>query len=72
MSTLVLDGQRPFPRRLLGLGYRFQFVEAEEALRDVLSNVKTGDRSRIGKRSINKQHWGLLRRVFTRLCHQIS
>jgi uncharacterized protein (TIGR01777 family) len=36
MSTLVLDGQRPYPRRLQAMGYRFHFDEAEEALKDVL------------------------------------
>jgi uncharacterized protein (TIGR01777 family) len=36
MSTLLLDGQREVPRRLLKEGFTFRFVEAEAALRDVL------------------------------------
>jgi uncharacterized protein (TIGR01777 family) len=36
MSTLVLDGQRPYPRKLVGLGYQFHFDEAVDALRDLL------------------------------------
>jgi uncharacterized protein (TIGR01777 family) len=36
MSTLVLDGQRAMPRRLLDLGFAFRFPEAEAALRDLL------------------------------------
>lgn len=36
MSTLLLDGQREIPRRLLSLGFRFRFPEAEAALRDLL------------------------------------
>jgi uncharacterized protein (TIGR01777 family) len=36
VSTLVLDGQRAQPKRLLELGYRFRFTEAETALRDLL------------------------------------
>ncbi len=40
VSTLVLDGQRCVPRRLLDLGYSFKFAEAERALRDLLSPKK--------------------------------
>ena len=36
MSTILLDGQRAIPRRLLQLGFRFRFPEAGSALMDVL------------------------------------
>lgn len=36
MSTLLLDGQRPEPRRLLQEGFEFRHVEAESALRQLL------------------------------------
>jgi hypothetical protein len=36
VSTLLLDGQRPIPSRLTGLGYQFKFPAAEAALRDLL------------------------------------
>ncbi len=36
MSTVLLDGQRAIPRRLLDLGFAFRFPKAEEALRDLL------------------------------------
>jgi uncharacterized protein (TIGR01777 family) len=36
MSTVLLDGQRAVPRRLLDLGFAFRFPNAEEALRDLL------------------------------------
>jgi uncharacterized protein (TIGR01777 family) len=36
MSTVLLDGQRAIPRRLLDLGFDFRFPEAEAALRDLL------------------------------------
>jgi uncharacterized protein (TIGR01777 family) len=36
MATVVLDGQRAIPRRLLYLGFTFRFPEAEAALRDLL------------------------------------
>ncbi len=35
MSTILLDGQRQIPRRLLDQGYIFQFPDAEAALRDI-------------------------------------
>jgi uncharacterized protein (TIGR01777 family) len=38
MSTVVLDGQRAIPRRLLELGYRFKFEDLELALRDLLAS----------------------------------
>lgn len=37
MSTLVLDGQRAMPQKLLDLGFGFRFLVAEAALKDVLS-----------------------------------
>ena len=36
MSTVLLDGQRAVPQRLLDLGFTFSFPEAEAALRDLL------------------------------------
>ena len=36
MATVILDGQRAIPRRLLQLGFIFQFPEAGSALRDLL------------------------------------
>jgi len=36
MSTLLLDGQREVPQRLMKEGFKFQFSDAEAALRDVL------------------------------------
>lgn len=35
MSTLVLDGQRALPTRLLDLGFEFRFADAEAALGDL-------------------------------------
>ncbi len=37
MATVVLDGQRALPKRLLEAGYTFRFVEVESALRDLLA-----------------------------------
>ncbi len=37
MSTLVLDGQRAVPARLIERGYEFRFPQLEPALRDLLS-----------------------------------
>jgi len=37
MATLLLEGQRAIPGRLLELGFRFEFPELEAALRDLLS-----------------------------------
>lgn len=37
VATVVMDGQRVLPKRLLELGYRFQFPDAESALRDLLT-----------------------------------
>jgi uncharacterized protein (TIGR01777 family) len=39
MATVVLDGQRAVPRRLLALGFAFRFPEAEAALRDLLERM---------------------------------
>jgi uncharacterized protein (TIGR01777 family) len=36
MATLVLDGQRAKPRRLLDAGFEFEYPEIEAALRDLL------------------------------------
>lgn len=36
MATALLDGQRAIPRRLLQLGFTFQFPEAGSALKDLL------------------------------------
>lgn len=36
MAMLILTGQRAVPNRLQGLGYEFQFREADAALRDLL------------------------------------
>ena len=36
MATVLLDGQRAIPRRLLQLGFTFQFPEADSALRALL------------------------------------
>jgi uncharacterized protein (TIGR01777 family) len=35
-ATLVLDGQRQVPRRLLELGFQFQFSQVQAALQDLL------------------------------------
>ena len=37
MATVLLDGQRVLPRRLLDLGFTFRFPEAESALGDLLA-----------------------------------
>ena len=39
MADTVLTGQRAVPKRLLELGYRFQFGDVEAALRDALSRA---------------------------------
>lgn len=36
MATLLLDGQRAVPKRLLELGFQFRFPHAEAALQDLL------------------------------------
>ena len=36
VATVVLDGQRVLPRRLLDLGFHFRFPDADSALRDLL------------------------------------
>jgi NAD dependent epimerase/dehydratase family enzyme len=35
-AALVLDGQRQVPKRLLELGFQFQFPQAKVALQDLL------------------------------------
>jgi uncharacterized protein len=37
MSTLVLDGQKVLPKKLLAAGYPFHFQDAEDALRQLVS-----------------------------------
>jgi hypothetical protein len=37
MASVLLEGQRVVPRRLLDLGFKFRFPEADLALRDVLA-----------------------------------
>lgn len=34
-STVILDGQRPYPKRLLDAGYKFQFPDLSSALGDL-------------------------------------
>ncbi|HLF26805.1 MAG TPA: TIGR01777 family oxidoreductase [Anaerolineae bacterium] len=41
-SVVVLEGQRPIPRRLLDLGFTFRFPEVESALRDLLKKRSHG------------------------------
>jgi hypothetical protein len=36
MATVVLDGQRVMPKRLLELGFKFRFADPEYALKDIL------------------------------------
>jgi hypothetical protein len=36
VASMVLEGQRATPRKLLDLGFRFRFPDAESALRDLL------------------------------------
>ena len=36
MATVLLDGQRAIPKRLLELGFTFQFPEVSLALKDLL------------------------------------
>ncbi|TLN08524.1 DUF1731 domain-containing protein, partial [bacterium] len=37
MSTVVLDGQRVVPRRLLEAGYKFKYDDLKSALQEVFS-----------------------------------
>lgn len=39
VTTVVLDGQRALPKRLLDSGFRFRFPDAESALRELLSHI---------------------------------
>jgi uncharacterized protein (TIGR01777 family) len=39
-GSVLLDGQRAFPKRLLDSGYRFRFPTLEEALRDLIGNKR--------------------------------
>ena len=43
MSTLLLDGQRVVPSRLLQAGYPFQHASLEDALRAALSQQRRGN-----------------------------
>lgn len=36
MSTLIVDGQKVFPRKAKDLGYRFKYSELKPALRDLI------------------------------------
>jgi NAD dependent epimerase/dehydratase family enzyme len=36
VATVVLDGQRVIPKKLLDEGYEFQFTDLEKALKDIL------------------------------------
>jgi hypothetical protein len=36
MATIILDGQRALPERLLALGFKFKFNEATPALKAIL------------------------------------
>jgi len=36
VATMVLEGQKALPKKLLDLGFRFRFPDAESALRDLL------------------------------------
>jgi len=38
MSTLVLDGQRAIPQKLLDLGFTFEYPKAEDALAELLTD----------------------------------
>ena len=40
MGTVLLEGQRAVPKRLLEMGYTFRFAEVEAALRDLLENSR--------------------------------
>lgn len=40
MAALVLEGQRQLPKRLLNMGFEFQYPELAPALRDILDNRK--------------------------------
>lgn len=41
MSTIILDGQRVIPARLLEAGFRFRFSTLEHALRDIVGQTQT-------------------------------
>lgn len=41
MSTVLLDGQRAIPQKLLDLGFQFRYETARAALRDLLGKSET-------------------------------
>lgn len=43
MSTIILDGQRAIPQRLLDAGYNFRFTEPQAAMRHLLYSGYEGD-----------------------------
>ncbi|GAB4516527.1 MAG: TIGR01777 family oxidoreductase [Anaerolineae bacterium] len=40
VATVVVDGQKALPKRLLDMGYKFKFPTAEEALKDIFTPEK--------------------------------
>ena len=39
VASMVLEGQRAIPQKLLNLGYKFGYADAESALRDLLGKT---------------------------------
>jgi len=42
VASMVLEGQRAAPKKLLDLGFKFRFPDAESALRDLLGKPDGG------------------------------
>ncbi len=42
VASLVLEGQRAVPQKLLDLGFKFRYADAESALRDLLGRASSG------------------------------
>jgi uncharacterized protein (TIGR01777 family) len=42
MSTVLLDGQRVIPKRLLESGFQFRYPQVGEALKNIYGKGKTG------------------------------